>query len=60
MIQITKWIDPDDTTWYDVTYITNLEWLMIEKQRLEKIVLKKVVIKTNSNGYKAIFRERIK
>ncbi len=60
MIQITKWIDPDDTTWYDGTYITNLEWLMIEKQRLEKIVLKKVVIKTNSNGYKAIFRERIK
>ena len=59
MIQITKWIDPDDTTWYDGTYITNLEWLMIEKQRLEKIVLKKVVIKTNSNGYKAIFRERI-
>ena len=60
MIQITKWIDPDDTTWYDGTYITNLEWLIIEKQRLEKIVLKKVVIKTNSNGYKAIFRERIK
>ena len=60
MIQITKWIDPDDTTWYDGTYITNLEWLMIEKQRLEKIVLKKIVIKTNSNGYKAIFRERIK
>ena len=60
MKQLTKWIDPDDTTWYDGTYITNLEWLMIEKQRLEKIVLKKVVIKTNSNGYKAIFRERIK
>ena len=60
MIQITKWIDPDDTTWYRGTYITNLEWLMIEKQRLEKIVLKKVVIKANSNGYKAIFRERIK
>ena len=60
MIQITKWINPDDTTWYKGTYITNLEWLMIEKQRLKKIVLKKVVIKTNSDGYKAIFRERIK
>ena len=60
MIQITKWIAPDEETWYKGTFITNLEWLMIEKQRLEKIVLKKVVIKTNSNGYKAIFRERIK
>jgi len=60
MIQITKWIDPNDTTWYSGTYITNLEWLMIEKRRLEKIVLKKVIIKSNSNGYKAIFRERIK
>ena len=60
MIQITKWIDPDDITWYQGTYITNLEWLMIEKQRLSKVTKKKVIIKTNSSGYKAIYRERIK
>ena len=60
MIQITKWINPDDTTWYSGIYITNLEWLIIEKERLSKITKKKVIIKSNSNGYKAIFRERIK
>ena len=60
MIQITKWINPNNTTWYKGTYITNLEWLLIEKERLNKVTKKKVVIKINSNGYKAIFRERIK
>ena len=60
MIQITKWINPNDTTWYSGKYITNLEWLLIEKERLSKITKKKVIIKSNSNGYKAIFRERIK
>ena len=60
MIQITKWIDPNEETWYSKTYITNLEWLMIEKERLTEVTKKKVIIKTNSNGYKAIFRERLK
>ena len=31
MIQITKWLNPKDETWYRGTYITVLEWLMIEK-----------------------------
>jgi len=60
MIQITKWIDPNEETWYSETYITNLEWLMIEKERLTEVTKKRVIIKTNSNGYKAIFRERLK
>jgi hypothetical protein len=60
MIRITKWIDPDEETWYRKTYITNFEWLMIEKERLAKVTKKKVIIKTNSQGYKAIYRERIK
>ena len=60
MIQITKWINPNEDTWHKGTYITNLEWLMIEKENLNNITNKKVIIKTNSKGYKAIFRERIK
>ena len=60
MIQITKWINPNEDTWHRGTYITNLEWLMIEKENLINITSKKVIIKTNSKGYKAIFRERIK
>ena len=60
MIQITKWLEPDDNTWYEGKYITVLEWLTAEKERLAKFTKKKVIIKTNSKGYKAIFRERIK
>ena len=60
MIQITKWINPDEETWYKGTYITNFEWLMIEKERLSDLTSKKVIIKTNSKGDKAIYRERLK
>jgi|TARA_R100001530_G_C4233899_1_gene133410 hypothetical protein len=60
MIQITKWLSPNEETWYQETYITNFEWLMIEKERLADLTGKKVIIKTNSKGNKAIFRERIK
>ena len=60
MIQITKWIAPDEETWYQGAYITNLEWLMIEKERLAKLTDKKVIIITDSKGIKAIFREKLK
>tara|TARA_R100001082_G_C4274146_1_gene121058 strand:+ start:334 stop:522 length:189 start_codon:yes stop_codon:yes gene_type:complete len=60
MIQITKWLDPNDETWYKGKYITTYEWLMIEKERLFKLTNKQVVIETNSDGAKAIFREKIK
>ena len=60
MIQITKWLDPNDETWYKGTYITTREWLMIEKERLSKITKKRVVINTDPNGAKAIFREKLK
>ena len=60
MIQITKWIMPNEEMWYQGTYITNIEWLMIEKERIANLTSKKVIIKTNSEGNKAIFRERLK
>ena len=60
MIQITKWLIPDEETWYQGTYITVLEWLMIQKEHLANHTGKKVIIKTDSKGNKAIFRERLK
>ena len=51
---------PDEETWYQGTYITNLEWLIIEKEHIANHTGKKTVIKTDSKGRKAIFRERIK
>ena len=60
MIQITKWLDPDEETWYRGTYITVLEWLMIEKEHITRLTGKTTTIRTNSEGAKAIFRKRIK
>ena len=60
MIQITKWLIPDEETWYKGAYITVLEWLMIQKENLANLTGKKVIIKTDPKGYKAIFRERLK
>ena len=60
MIQITKWLDPNDETWYRGTYITVLEWLMIEKEHISNLTGKDTTIRTNPEGHKAIFRKRIK
>ena len=60
MIQITKWLNPEDETWYKGTYITVLEWLIIEKEHIAKLSGKVTTIRTNSDGAKAIFRQRIK
>ena len=60
MIQITKWLNPEDETWYRGTYITVLEWLMIEKEKIARLTGKITIIKTNSEGAKAVFRKRIK
>ena len=60
MIQITKWLNPDDETWYKGKYITVIEWLIIEKDYIAKLTGKITTIRTNSDGAKAIFRKRIK
>ena len=60
MIQITKWLNPNDETWYRGTYITVLEWLMIEKEHIARNTGKATTIRTSTEGYKALFRKRIK
>ena len=60
MIQITKWLNPEDETWYRGTYITVLEWLMIEKESISRLTGKTTTIRTNEEGAKAVFRKRIK
>ena len=60
MIQITKWLNPNDETWYRGTYITVLEWLMIEKESISRLTGKTTTIRTNEEGAKAVFRKRIK
>ena len=60
MKQITKWLDPDDETWYKGTYITVAEWLMIEKEHIFNLTGKITTIRTSTEGYKALFRKKIK
>ena len=60
MIQITKWLNPEDETWYKGTYITILVWLMIEIESISRLTGKTTTIRTNEEGAKAVFRKRIK
>ena len=60
MIQITKWLNPEDETFYRGTYITVSEWLMIEKEHIARNTGKTTTIRTNSEGAKAVFRQRFK
>ena len=59
-LQITKYIDPEGEIWYKGKYITNKKWLLIEKKRLTKQIDKKIVIHIGSDGYQAIWREKLK
>ena len=62
MIQITKWLNPDDKTWSSEYngYITTRQWLEEERERLQNLTNKKVVIRSNIKGAQAIFREKLK
>ena len=62
MIQITKWLNPDDKTWSSEYngYISTRQWLEDECNRLRKLTDKKVFIKSNIDGAQAIFREKLK
>tara|TARA_B100000131_G_C17662018_1_gene428648 strand:+ start:47 stop:235 length:189 start_codon:yes stop_codon:yes gene_type:complete len=62
MMQLTQWIDPYDKIWCNKAkkYITNAKWLDRESVRIQNKKKCNVVIKTNSLGHQAIFREKLK
>tara|TARA_R100000742_G_C4278946_1_gene102494 strand:+ start:4002 stop:4190 length:189 start_codon:yes stop_codon:yes gene_type:complete len=62
MIQITKWLNPKDTTWSPESnsFITTRQWLENERERLQEKTDKEVTIRTNEEGAQAIFRGKIK
>ena len=59
MIQITKYMDPYETMWYNGEQISVLQWLEIERARVERDTGKKAYIQSK-RCKKAIFREKIK
>ena len=60
MIQVTKWLDPNEYTWHDGQFIKVGEWLVLESGEVELQTGKKTVIQTDADGGQAIFREKIK
>ena len=59
MIQITKWIRPNDKVWCKDKLVPAFDWLTDLQVRLEKLTHKKCEIRTD-NGLIALFRERLK
>ena len=59
MIQITKFMDPDEFMWYNGEQISTLQWLEIERARIERKTGKRAYIQSK-RGKKAIFREKMK
>jgi|2_EtaG_2_1085320.scaffolds.fasta_scaffold270615_1 hypothetical protein len=59
MIQITKFLNPDEIMWRNNRKISILEWMEIERKKIQKKTRRKTKIVT-LNGKVAIFRDRIK
>ena len=59
MIQITRYMDPDELIWFKGKYITISEWTEIEARRISKKTGKETSIKHKA-GKIAIYRERLK
>ena len=59
MIQITKYMDPDETVWHEGRPMSVLEWIEIERTRITEKSGKETLVKTK-RGKMAIFRERMR
>jgi hypothetical protein len=59
MIQITKWMNPDEYIYKDRRRITVMEWAEDQRKIIERITGKETYIKTR-DGKIAIYRERLK
>jgi hypothetical protein len=59
MIQITKFMNPDESIWSSGMKLTIIEWVEKQRKMIEEKTGKKTYIKTK-NGKIAIYRERLK
>ena len=60
MIQVTRWLKPDELVYYKDRYITVKEWIYIEAKRIHNKVDVKTTVRSNNNGQLSIFRTKIK
>ena len=58
MIQITKWIDPDENIWHQGRYVTAREWVIVEADRIKRDTGLDTHIKSNNEGFLSIYRDK--
>ena len=59
MIQVTRWLDPEELVYHKGTYIKTKIWIQIEANRISKDVGIKTYVREIGSQL-AIFREKIR
>ena len=59
MIQVTRWLEPEELVYHKGRYIKIKEWIYIEAKRITEATSVKTSIKSNGDQL-AIFRKKIK
>ena len=55
MIQITRYMDPDELIWFEGEYIATLKWAEIEAQRIEESTGKETMSSITANIFSIPF-----
>ena len=59
MIQVTRWLEPEELVYHKRRYITIHKWMYIEADRIKKSVGVKTYVQS-LGGQLSIFRDKIK
>ena len=59
MIQVTRWLEPEELVYHKRRYITIQKWIYIEADRIKKSVGVKTYVQS-LGGQLSIFRDKIK
>tara|TARA_Y100000593_G_scaffold92630_1_gene184910 strand:- start:942 stop:1124 length:183 start_codon:yes stop_codon:yes gene_type:complete len=60
MIQVTKWLEPDELVYYKNRYIAVKKWIYIEAERIQSKVNVKTIVRSNNNNQLSIFRNKLR
>ena len=59
MIQVTRWLEPEELVYHRGRYITIQKWIYIEADRIKKSVGVKTYVQS-LGGQLSIFRDKIR
>ena len=60
MIQVTKWLEPDELIYHDNRYVRIKEWIYIEAGRIESKINVRTIVKSNGDNQLSIFRNKLR